>query len=102
MEHPNFDPEPTQARKVLTLPESEMTLMRKAFVLISTDLGTETVLQSELKKVEGIVAVYQVFGNYDIVVVVEAESEEELKDMIFSRIRTLKYLRSTITLNVVS
>jgi len=76
--------------------------MRKAFVMINTDLGTETVLQSELKKVEGIVGVYQVFGIYDMVVVVEAESEEELKDIIFSRIRTLKYLRSTLTLNVVS
>jgi len=79
-----------------------MILMRKAFVMINTDLGTETVLQSELKKVEGIVGVYQVFGIYDMVVVVEAESEEELKDIIFSRIRTLKYLRSTLTLNVVS
>jgi len=77
-------------------------LMRKAFVMINTDLGTETVLQSELKKVEGIVGAYQVFGIYDMVVVVEAESEEELKDIIFSRIRTLKYLRSTLTLNVVS
>jgi len=79
-----------------------MMLMRKAFVMINTDLGTETVLQSELKKVEGIVGAYQVFGIYDMVVVVEAESEEELKDIIFSRIRTLKYLRSTLTLNVVS
>jgi len=79
-----------------------MILMRKAFVMINTDLGTETVLQSELKKVEGIVGAYQVFGIYDMVVVIEAESEEELKDIIFSRIRTLKYLRSTLTLNVVS
>ena len=91
-----------QAGKVLTLPECEMMPMRKAFVMINTDLGTETVLQSELKKVEGIVGAYQVFGIYDMVVVVEAESEEELKDIIFSRIRTLKYLRSTLTLNVVS
>ena len=77
-------------------------MMRKAFVMINTDLGTETVLQSELKKIEGIVGAYQVFGIYDMVVVIEAESEEELKDIIFSRIRTLKYLRSTLTLNVVS
>jgi DNA-binding Lrp family transcriptional regulator len=88
-------------RKVPILPECEMMLMRKAFVMITTDLGTETV-QSELRKVEGIVGVYQVFGIYDLVVVVEAESEEELKYIIFSRIRSLKYLRSTLTLNVVS
>ena len=79
-----------------------MAMMKKAFVMISTDLGTERVLQSELKKVQGIVGVYQVFGIYDIVVVVEAETEEELKDIVFSKIRTLKYLRSTLTLNVAS
>ena len=77
-------------------------MMKRAFVLINTNLGTETVLQAELKKVEGIVGVYQVYGAFDIVVVIEAESEEQVKDIIFSRIRTLKYLRSTITLNVVS
>jgi len=74
----------------------------RAFVLINTNLGTETVLEKELKKVEGIVGVYQVFGAYDMIVVVEAESEEQLKDIVFSRIRTLKYLRSTLTLNVMS
>jgi len=76
--------------------------MRRAFVLINTNLGTEDVLQAELRKVEGIVGVYQVYGVYDMVVVLEAESEEQLKDIIFSRIRRLKYLRSTLTLNVAS
>ena len=75
--------------------------MRRAFVLINTNPGTETVLQADLRKVEGIVGVHLVYGVYDVVVVVECESEEQLKDVIFSRIRTLKYLRSTLTLNVV-
>jgi len=76
--------------------------MRRAFVLINTNPGTDTVLRSELKKVEGIVEVYQVYGAFDIVVVIEAESDEQIKDIVFSRIRALKYLRSTITLNVVA
>ena len=76
--------------------------MRRAFVMINTRPGTETVLQSELKKVEGIVGVYLVYGVYDMVIVLEAESKEQLKDIVFSRIRTLKYLRSTLTLEVVS
>jgi uncharacterized protein with GYD domain len=77
-----------------------MTSMKKAFVLISTNLGTEDVLQSELRKVEGVAGVYQVFGVYDVVAVVEAESEEELKHTLFSKIRPLKYLKSTLTLLV--
>jgi DNA-binding Lrp family transcriptional regulator len=76
--------------------------MRRAFVMINTNPGTDNVLQSELKKIEGIVGVYQVYGAFDMVVVVEAESEEHLRHIVFSQIRTLKYLRSTLTLNVVS
>lgn len=76
--------------------------MRKAFVLINTRPGTERVLQSEFRRIEGIVGVYLVYGAYDMVVVIEAESEEEIKDIVFSGIRTLKYLKSTVTLNVVS
>jgi hypothetical protein len=34
--------------------------MTKAFVLVNTNLGSEAELQSELKKVEGIVGVHQV------------------------------------------
>lgn len=76
--------------------------MRKAFVLVNTDLGSELELESELKKVEGIVGVHQVYGVYDMVVEVEAESEQKLKEIIFSRIRTLKHVRSTLTLTTVS
>ena len=76
--------------------------MKRAYVLINTNPGTDTVLQSELKKVEGIVGVYLVYGVFDMVVVAEAETEEELKHIVFARIRTLKYLRSTLTLSVVS
>ncbi len=75
--------------------------MSKAFVLVNTDLGSEAELQSELKKVEGIVGVYQVYGVYDVVVEVEAESDPKLKEIIFSRIRTLKHVRSTLTLTTV-
>jgi len=76
--------------------------LTRAFVLINTNVGTDAPLLSELKKVEGIVGVYLVYGAFDFVVVVEAESEEQLRDIVFSRIRALKYLRSTLTLTVVA
>ncbi len=88
--------------KVLTLAECQTLSMRRAFVLINTNLGTEAVLRSDLKKVEGIVGVYLVYGVYDVVVVIEAESDEQLKDIVFNRVRTLRYLKSTLTLEVVS
>jgi DNA-binding Lrp family transcriptional regulator len=75
--------------------------MRKAFVLINADLGSEAALLSELRKVEGIVRANAVYGVYDIVAEIEAESEQEFKEIIFSRIRTLKQVRSTLTLAVI-
>jgi DNA-binding Lrp family transcriptional regulator len=76
--------------------------MRRAFVLVNTDLGSEDELQSELKKVEGVVGVYQVYGVYDMMVEVEAESDQKLKEILFSKIRTLKHVRSTLTLTTTS
>ena len=72
--------------------------MRRAFVMVNSDLGSEDDLQSELKKVDGVVGVYQVYGVYDMVVEVEAESDQKLKEILFSRIRSLKHVRSTLTL----
>ncbi len=76
--------------------------MRRAFVMINSDLGSEDELQSELKKVDGVVGVYQVYGVYDMVVEVEAESDQKLKEVLFSRIRSLKHVRSTLTLTTTS
>jgi DNA-binding Lrp family transcriptional regulator len=76
--------------------------MTKALILINTNLGSEPEVESELKKLEEVVGVYQVYGVYDLVVELEAPSHEKLKDVIFSRIRTLKHVRSTLTLTTVS
>jgi DNA-binding Lrp family transcriptional regulator len=76
--------------------------MRRAFVMVNADLGSEDELQSELKRVEGVVGVYQVYGVYDMIVEVEAESDQKLKEILFSRIRPLKHVRSTLTLTTTS
>jgi DNA-binding Lrp family transcriptional regulator len=76
--------------------------MRRAFVMVNADLGSEDELQSELKKVEGVVGVYQVYGVYDMIVQVEAESDQKLKEILFSRIRSLRHVRSTLTLTTTS
>jgi len=76
--------------------------MRKAFVLVNTNLGSEAEVESELKKVDGIIGVHNVYGVYDLVVEIEAESDQRLKEIIFSKIRTFKNVRSTLTLTVVA
>ncbi len=75
--------------------------MRKAFVLVNSDVGSEGELQSELKRIEGVVAVYQVYGLFDLIVEAEAETDQRLKEIVFSKIRPLKHVKSTITLAAV-
>ena len=72
--------------------------MRKAFILINTALGSELEVLAELKKIDGVVEAREVYGVYDVVAEVEAETEKTLKEIVFSRIRTLKHVRSTLTL----
>jgi len=73
--------------------------MVRAFILINTDLGSEPELHPQIKKIEGVVGVWQVFGVYDMIVEAEAESDQKMKEIVFSRIRMLKHVRSTVTLS---
>ena len=42
--------------------------MPKAFVLMNAELGSEESIVNELKKLDGVKEIYQVYGVYDIVV----------------------------------
>jgi DNA-binding Lrp family transcriptional regulator len=76
--------------------------MRKAFVLVNVELGSDAEIQGELDKIDRIIGVHQVYGVYDLVVEIEAESDKELKEIVFSKIRPLKHVRSTLTLTATS
>lgn len=70
----------------------------EAFVLINTELGREASVLESLKGVKGIKSVHALYGIYDIIVEVEADTMEQVKDIVFSSIRGLQDVRSTITL----
>jgi len=72
-----------------------------AFVLINAEIGSEGEVLSELKKVEGIEEAYSVYGVYDIIAKVGAETMEKLKDIVTWRIRRLNKVRSTLTMIVI-
>jgi DNA-binding Lrp family transcriptional regulator len=75
--------------------------LRKAFVLVNSDIGSEGEMHSDLRKIDGVIAVYQVYGLFDLIVEIEAESDQKLKELVFSKIRGLKRVKSTITLAAV-
>ena len=75
--------------------------MPKAFVLINAELGAEDSLIKELKNTENVSEVYVVYGVYDIVAKIEADTMEKVKETITWKIRRLEHVRSTLTMIVV-
>jgi DNA-binding Lrp family transcriptional regulator len=80
---------------------SEDCNMPTAFVLINTEIGSESDVLKELKKVEGVEEASAVYGVYDIVARVKADTMERLKEIVTWRIRRLDKVRSTLTMIVV-
>jgi DNA-binding Lrp family transcriptional regulator len=74
--------------------------MSIAFVLINTDLGEGSDVSQTLRSIPEVKEVYGVYGVYDFVVRLEADSMQELKDVITSKIRRLNHVRSTLTMIV--
>ena len=72
--------------------------MPMAFVLVNTEMGSETEVLSALRKIANVREAYIVYGVYDIVAKVEAESMDKLKDIITWNIRRLNKVRSTLTM----
>jgi len=74
--------------------------MPAAFVLINTEVGSEEETLEELKKLESVKEAHCVYGTYDIVVKVEADSMDKLKEATTWEIRKINKVRNTLTMIV--
>ncbi len=70
----------------------------KAFVLINTELGQEESVVEALSEVPGITGIHSLYGIYDVIAQVEAESMDKVKEIVFNNIRRLSTVKTTITL----
>ena len=75
-------------------------VMPKAFVLMNAELGSEDSIVSELKSIDGVKEIYQVYGVYDIVAQVESETMEKVKETITWKLRKLNGVKPTFTMIV--
>jgi len=75
--------------------------MPMAFVLINAEIGSEEEVLKELNKVEGVVEAFVVYGVYDVVAKIRADTMDRLKDVITWHVRRLNKVRSTLTMIVV-
>jgi DNA-binding Lrp family transcriptional regulator len=75
--------------------------MPMAYVLINTELGSETDVLTNVRKVEGVEEAFSVYGTYDIIARVKTETMDRLKEIVTWRIRRLDKVRATLTLMAV-
>ncbi|HLC24042.1 MAG TPA: Lrp/AsnC ligand binding domain-containing protein [Nitrosopumilaceae archaeon] len=76
--------------------------MEKAYVLIGCELGSENELVKKLLDIDKVKDAHVTYGDYDIVVEVETETERQMDNLITKKIRMLDKIRTTTTLGVVS
>jgi DNA-binding Lrp family transcriptional regulator len=81
--------------------EEMVRTMPVAFVLINAEIGSEEEVLKELRKVEGVEEAYIVYGVYDIIAKIKADSMDKLKDIVTWSVRRLNKVRSTLTMIVV-
>jgi len=75
--------------------------MPTAFVLINTEIGSSIAdVLKGLKKIEGVGEAFAVYGVYDIIAKVRAESMDKLKEIVTLRIRMVDKVRTTLTMMV--
>lgn len=75
--------------------------MAMALVLINTETGSEQEVLDELRKIDAVKESYMVYGVYDIVAMVGADTMDKLKDIVTWNVRRLDKVRSTLTMIVI-
>jgi len=70
--------------------------MSQAFVPINYELGAKIQVGSDLKAIDCVKKVYWIFGIYDILVNLEYDKLEELRQTIISRINNVHSTKTLI------
>jgi DNA-binding Lrp family transcriptional regulator len=71
--------------------------MTSAFLFINAELPFIENVINKLKEVPEIVDVYKVQGIYDIIVRVNSDTEEKLKELVSERVRRIDRITGTVT-----
>ena len=76
----------------------ETIIMSMAYVLINTEPKHMEDIAATLETLDSVVEIFPVYGVYDLVAKIKAETMEKLKDIVTFKIRNLDNVRSTITM----
>jgi DNA-binding Lrp family transcriptional regulator len=68
---------------------------------MNAELGKELQIVNEIKKIPHVKEVYPVYGVYDVLMIIESDSMESLRETITDQIRKLDGIKSTLTMIIV-
>ncbi|MDE0091327.1 MAG: Lrp/AsnC ligand binding domain-containing protein [Thaumarchaeota archaeon] len=72
--------------------------MTVAYVMLNCDLGAEAELVEKLRELENVSHVSETMGAHDMLVKLEAENFEKIREIVAWNIKNLPKVRSTTTL----
>ena len=72
--------------------------MTDAYVMLNCELGSEEQIIEELKQIEQVVDVFETIGTQDMLVKLQAENFEKVREIVSSNIQKMQNVRSTATL----
>ena len=75
--------------------------MSIAYVLVQCLIGHEMEVLKSLLEINFVKESKGTFGNYDILVKIEAPSEKQIENVVTKKIRKIKHVITTTTLSVI-
>jgi len=72
--------------------------MTDAYVMLNCELGAEDGIIEKLKELEGVTDVFETIGTHDMLVKLQADNFEKIREIVSRNIQKLDKVRSTSTL----
>jgi DNA-binding Lrp family transcriptional regulator len=96
-----FSQEPNISLDSPIIESTKLKTQHHAYVFINTEPETYVSAIEDIRRIEGVCEVYPSKGAYDIIAKVSGESFEFLQEQIFTRIKNLSTIKTTLTLMVI-
>ncbi|NNG36580.1 Lrp/AsnC ligand binding domain-containing protein [Nakamurella aerolata] len=75
--------------------------MVQSFILIQTEVGQAASVAAAISQIPGVTSAEDVTGPYDVIVRAEAESVDELGQLVVARVQGVEGITRTLTCPVV-
>jgi DNA-binding Lrp family transcriptional regulator len=74
--------------------------MVSAVMLVNTDIDSQEAVAEGLRRVDGVVEAHELYGVYDLLLKVNAQSLDDLRDLAKHRIKRVSGVTSALTLMI--